>query len=104
MIVHGDHGSRIIDFDPVTRNAARIDDHALLAGFSTLFAVRTPGVAARYEEEPAAAGTLLRAALQPGATPARTGATPSVFLNDPDNIPRLRRPMPQSWRATSRDE
>jgi hypothetical protein len=43
IIVHGDHGSRIIRNTPVASNAARLTQADFGDAFSTLFAVRMPG-------------------------------------------------------------
>jgi hypothetical protein len=43
VIVHGDHGSRIVRRIPVTRNAGRLTAADLNDAFSTLFAARLPG-------------------------------------------------------------
>lgn len=45
VIVHGDHGSRIVQRMPVVQNAARLSAQDLSDGFSTLFAARLPGQA-----------------------------------------------------------
>lgn len=39
-IIHGDHGSRIADVEPTVENIGEFTDRDLIAGFSTLFAVR----------------------------------------------------------------
>jgi hypothetical protein len=43
IIVHGDHGSRIVVNDPVAENAAHLTPADLRDAFSTLFAWRSPG-------------------------------------------------------------
>jgi hypothetical protein len=49
VVVHGDHGSRILESPPVARNADRLTREDFRAGYSTLFAVRRPGLAAGIE-------------------------------------------------------
>jgi Sulfatase len=44
VVVHGDHGSRIFRNLPTARNAARLTREDLNDGYSTLFALRKPGV------------------------------------------------------------
>lgn len=46
VIVHGDHGSRILRLMPVAENAARLTRADLRDGYSTLFALRAPGAPA----------------------------------------------------------
>jgi hypothetical protein len=59
VIVQGDHGSRIGLVDPVaTATPPGPSDYA--DHFSTLFAVRAPGLGATYDEQPAAVTCLLR--------------------------------------------
>lgn len=43
VILHGDHGSRIVQRSVVAQNAARLTREDFNDGFSTLFAVRLPG-------------------------------------------------------------
>jgi len=45
VIVHGDHGSRIVQHLPVVQNAVRLTGQDLNDGFSTLFAAKLPGQA-----------------------------------------------------------
>lgn len=49
IIVHGDHGSRITIRDPVFENADRLSPRDLIDAYSTLFAIRAPGIAAGYD-------------------------------------------------------
>lgn len=49
VVVHGDHGSRIMRTLPSERNAERLTREDFKDGFSTLFAVRKPGLEARLE-------------------------------------------------------
>lgn len=49
VIIHGDHGSRIVEFAPVSRNQDRLDHDDFIDGFSTLFAVHAPRLEPGYE-------------------------------------------------------
>ncbi len=49
IIVQGDHGSRITLNDPDLGRARPLGDGDKVDGFSTLFAVKAPGVAPRYD-------------------------------------------------------
>ena len=60
IIIHGDHGSRITAMDPIEPNAGKLSNADLMAGYSTLFAVRAPGLAAGVEPRPFATPDILR--------------------------------------------
>ena len=60
VIVHGDHGSRLTTVDPRADTLGRFGAADMIAGFSTLFAVRAPQVAAGYDRRPLPIGVLLR--------------------------------------------
>lgn len=97
VILHGDHGSRITTTDPKANNAGRYTKEDLIAGYSTLFAVRGPGITPGYREYPAAAAGLLRDITRhgfkvpPDPTPA---AKPTVVVDDRDWRPKQRVPLP----------
>ena len=44
VIIHGDHGSRITQFDPTPANVGKFGARDLISSYSTLFAIRFPGV------------------------------------------------------------
>ena len=49
VILHGDHGSRIVKFRPTYDNLDRLDRDDFIDGFSTFFAVHAPGLAPGYD-------------------------------------------------------
>ena len=49
IIVHGDHGSRINLIDPSIDVVDRMVDSDFLDAFSTLFAIRAPGIEPGYD-------------------------------------------------------
>ncbi len=49
IIVHGDHGSRISGMVPLQKYASLLTERDLIDNFSTLFAIRYPGVTAGYD-------------------------------------------------------
>jgi hypothetical protein len=49
VILHGDHGSRISRLEPMIENVDRLSDADLVDSFSTLFAIRLPGLEAGYD-------------------------------------------------------
>lgn len=100
VIIHGDHGSRLTEVDPVVANIGSFSDDDMVATFSTLFAIRVPGVRASYSPERAPVPQLLKEFAasdfrQPPAIPVRSN--PSVFLDDEDWKPVRRVPLPGSW-------
>ena len=100
VIIHGDHGSRITKLDPNIRNAGRYSDADMIAGFSTLFAVRAPGVAPAYYRGRAPVASLLRDfALgdfrnAPSPSP---DARPTVFLENRALKPVRAVALPAAW-------
>jgi hypothetical protein len=49
IIVHGDHGSRITIRDPIFEGADLLSPSDLIDSYSTLFAIRIPGMAGGYD-------------------------------------------------------
>lgn len=100
VIIHGDHGSRIVQVKPYAFNFGRISDADMIAGFSTLFAVRAPGVAAAYSNERLPLVPLFRDFAASGFRSAPHPTPPgkhTVFLADKDWKPVRRVPLPASW-------
>lgn len=44
VIIHGDHGSRITELEPTPANVGKFSARDLISSYSTLFAIRFPGV------------------------------------------------------------
>ena len=104
VVIHGDHGSRITRVEPRADNAGRIRDQDLVAGFSTLFAVRAPRIAAGIDRTPAPAPALLGSLARSGfasvgAARVAPGAH-SVMLDDAAWQPRRRVALPRAWQDT----
>ena len=101
VIVHSDHGSRITRRDPTVRNMGKFDNDDLIAGFASLFAVRAPGLASNYSDDPAALALLLGEFTKSGfeAAPDTAGASSNakVMLADGDWVPVKNYPLPQNW-------
>jgi hypothetical protein len=99
IIIHGDHGSRIGDVEPMAENMGKFGDDALVAGFSTLFAVRAPGISAGYDTRHFPIGDLVHELARSNFH--RTGslpvARPAVNIMDESLVARRRQPMPNSW-------
>jgi hypothetical protein len=101
VIVQGDHGSRIADVDPRADNLGRFSDDDMIAGFSTLHAVRAPGVAVGYDRRALPTALLLRELVESNfrnANPATPdGFSATVMLDRYDWRPVQRHPLPASW-------
>ncbi|MDQ4087324.1 MAG: hypothetical protein M3177_04845 [Pseudomonadota bacterium] len=100
VIVHGDHGSRIVASEPRSDRVGRFSEDDLVAGFSTLFVVRGPGIPTGIEPAPAAASDLLASLARSdfrNVEPPRRPLPRSVLLDDRDWIPRRRVPLPAEW-------
>lgn len=100
MIVHGDHGSRLTILDPIYERRAEIQHPDLVASFSTLFAVRLPGVKGSYSSSMVNADQLLKELTESQfrETPtALTNSQPYIFIDDRDWKPRAKIPMPSNW-------
>mgnify|MGYP003668486917 CR=1 FL=1 len=68
IIVHGDHGSRIGAKAPVLENWQSLTPSDLRAHYSTLFAVRAPGIKAGYDDRLFSIGRLLDAVVNRNGT------------------------------------
>ena len=83
VIVHGDHGSRIVAYEPWGKTAAKASEADFKRGFATLIAVRLPGQAARTLAGPAVLTDVLPALARSGFTdlPAPGGERPWVNID-----------------------
>jgi hypothetical protein len=52
ILLHGDHGSRIVMNDPTPKNQNALTNQDLVDGFSTLFAMKIPGKVGQYDKSP----------------------------------------------------
>ena len=68
VIVHGDHGSRIVLHYPLKRLLASMQPSDFTDGFSALFAIRAPGIPAGYDRQFAPINDLVGHALASGFT------------------------------------
>jgi hypothetical protein len=106
VILHGDHGSRLANVAPRADRAERLSAEDLVAGYSTLFAIRAPGLESGPDPRPASAAELLQALARSGFTSAETlrrpGGGRTVMLDDSDWIPRVEIPLPDDWQDPPR--
>lgn len=100
MIIHGDHGSRIVNVDPTEARRGTINREQLITSFSTLFAVRVPGQQARNHPGIISAPAILQALVQDGFKTAPaivTDTQPSVILDDSRWKPTQPIALPTDW-------
>ncbi len=101
VIVHGDHGSRITNHDPVIEEMGRFNDKDLISGYSALFAVRSKNTTNGYETERYPVSRLLKALVDSSFNSTKFSAekdiSPSVVLEDYESRPRERYPLPAWW-------
>jgi hypothetical protein len=101
VLLHGDHGSRITQHDPTVENEGEYGDADLIAGFSTLFAVRAPGLAPGYDAARLPVAKLLESLANSGfrsaAVELPAGFVPSVVLEDAYWRPIERHELPRAW-------
>jgi hypothetical protein len=99
IIVHGDHGSRINDVEPFAENIGNFGDETLLAGYSTLFAVRGPNLTPGYDSQHYPVTQLLQelAASKFEKTASHPDPHPAVILLDRKLSPRRVEALPRHW-------
>ena len=100
VIIHGDHGSRIVDYPAIVENIGRYSVEDVIADHSTLFAIRGPGIQATSFAEPESIAPLLRDFAASGFTkaPVPHRSRPASFVvSDAQWRPRQRVPMPAVW-------
>jgi hypothetical protein len=100
VIIHGDHGSRITRFDPTVPNRGRYSDADMIASFSTLFAIRAPGISNGYFVSRQPVTALLRDFAQSrfhSEPHPRPPALPQVYLDGRHWKSMLRVPLAPSW-------
>jgi arylsulfatase A-like enzyme len=83
VVIQGDHGSRIVRELPIAPNAARLGRQDFNDCFSTLFAVRNPGLEAGIAPGPRPLQELLAEALD---VPMQR-LSPQVYLRTEDGKP-----------------
>jgi len=99
IIIHGDHGSRITRFEPLLENVGQFNEDDLVAGHSTLFAVRGPGIEAGYDPRHYRLVDLLDEFATSGfrKTGSHPISDPMVVLVDKKMVPRRTISLPKSW-------
>jgi hypothetical protein len=97
VIIHGDHGSRIVRHAPVVQNAARLTAPDVNDAFSTLFVVKAPGLAAGVVHDPRPLQALLGEAL--GMPPAPDARKVYLRTEDEARFVPLRLPVSRAQGA-----
>jgi hypothetical protein len=101
VVIHGDHGSRITEWDPTVENVGRFGPADMISGYSTLFAIRAPGIARGYETARSPVADLLASFAGSGfrSAPALESPAdrPSVVLDDRNLKPVRRHDLPADW-------
>jgi len=84
ILVHGDHGSRIVLTEPTLETRPALTRQDLVDGYSTLFAMKVPGETGGYDKSPRPLEQLLETfAFEAGLTSTKTSsktAEPYVYL------------------------
>jgi hypothetical protein len=96
IVVHGDHGSRIVRHEPITANRAGLSAQDINDGYLALYAVKSPGIAPGYDETVMALPELLQAMVRgTGRTAAAPAAAqPRIYLRTGPISGLVEIPMP----------
>lgn len=102
ILVHGDHGARRYRDPPASLAPAALDRAALNAQFSTLLAVRRPGVPPALHSEPVPVQDFVEALVrQDFSGPVLGRWRHFVFGQPADTVPRALTPADMSWARTT---
>ena len=95
VIIHGDHGSRISLWPPVPGVKDKLAATDYMDGFSTLFAVKGPGIVEGYHRQLLPIDHLFRRLIREGLPPddPELENNPWVYLMDLDKL-MIKQPMP----------
>jgi hypothetical protein len=101
MIVHGDHGSRIVAAEPFGETAARASGEDMARGFSALLAVSLPEQGARIVQGQAPVSQLVDSLAASGFArlpEPHPGEADWVYLDNQEKRPRTSRALPR-WES-----
>ena len=86
VILNGDHGSKIQTRYPLLDNADQLTNHEMIQNYSTLFAVRAPGIAPGESDERRAVQELFKTFVESGfaslSPPSDAEQKPFVYLSE----------------------
>jgi hypothetical protein len=97
IIIHGDHGSRIMKTEPTIENEQALSNQDIVDGYSTLFAVKYPKQNGYYDPKPYPIEFLLQEKVVKPLLGKKESATPSapfVFLQSEDPTIKELKPIP----------
>jgi hypothetical protein len=96
VIIHGDHGSRLYLKEPTVDNKDELRESDYVDSFSTLLAVKAPGLEARYDERILAIQDALAAVAndEPLDRLSVRAERPFVLLPNMRGPQMMQRPMP----------
>jgi hypothetical protein len=97
IIIQGDHGSRLYLKEPTVANRDQLRDSDYVDSFSTLLAVKAPGLEPKYDESMVAIQDALAVVAhnRPLAQLSGRAQEPYVLLRNREGSEMLRRPMPE---------
>ena len=97
VIIQGDHGSRLYLKEPTVDNRDELREFDYVNSFSTLLAVKAPGLEPKYDEQMVAIQDALAAVAhdQPLGQLSGRDKKPYVLLRNLEGVEMIRRPMPE---------
>ncbi|MEX0829444.1 MAG: DUF229 domain-containing protein [Nitrospirales bacterium] len=104
IIIHGDHGSRIMKTEPTIENEQALTTQDIVDGYSTLFAVKFPKHNSYYDPKPYPIEFLLHEKVVKPLVGEQESATPSdpfVFLQSEDPTIKELTPIPYPTSSSS---
>ncbi len=106
FIIHGDHGSRIMDTQPIAENKGKASERDLIDGYAALFAVSAPAIAPGYDRGRyplrLLLSTLVESDFRSGTVTLPAGFSPTIVIENLDWIPVYERSMRDAnwWNAS----
>jgi hypothetical protein len=96
IVIHGDHGSKIVQRSPTVKNQETLSNSDYVDGFSTLFAIKGPRHPPGYDRRVAPIQQLLWEVVggETGDDYSHVEQIPYVFLQGGPGKPMLRQPLP----------
>ena len=97
VIIQGDHGSRLYLKEPTVDNRDELRESDYVDSFSTLLAVKAPGLEPKYDEQMVAIQDALAAVPHDRPLDQLSGRDkkPYVLLRNLEGVEMIRRPMPE---------
>ena len=101
IVIHGDHGSRVTEVEPGEWNRGKIKPWDFMAGYSTLFAVKAPGISSGSDPTPYPVPAILRRLSDTrfASTEGLRPGTGQVFLDNQDWTVASPASLAKAWPA-----